>query len=214
MYTSDENWTRKTSTWVVCFLSSIACLWAAHSHFTQAFPIVSLDVQLDRDGAMDSALEIVDREDWGPKTFEQAASFELDRQVQHFVELECGGNKAFIDMLSANLYAPYQWRVRHFQPGNAHEVMLFFSPSGEWYGVEENIPEEESGAALGRDDALIVAQNRATDLGIELAAYERISDSQKEQPSGRIDHTFVHELLNKELGTGRYRLKLQHLFEH
>jgi len=208
MYTSDENWARKTSTWVVCFLLSIACLWAAHSHFTQAFPIVSLDIQLDRGGAVDSALEIVEREDWGPKTFEQAASFQLDRQVQHFVELECGGNKAFIDMLSANLYAPYQWRVRHFQPDNAHEVMLFFAPSGEWYGVEENIPEEESGAALNRDDALIVAQTRATDLGIELAAYERISDSQKEQPSGRIDHTFVYELLNKELGTGRYRLKL------
>ena len=71
MYTSDENWTRKTSTWVVCFLLSFACLWAAHSHFTQAFPIVSLDIQLDRGGAVDSALEIVEREDWGPKTFEQ-----------------------------------------------------------------------------------------------------------------------------------------------
>ena len=45
-------------------------------------------------------------------------------------------------------------------------------------------------------------------MPIKLADYERISDSQKEQPSGRIDHTFIYELLNKELGTGRYRLKL------
>ena len=208
MFMYVDNWIRKRPTWVFFLLLSIVCLWAANRQFFQAFPIVSLDIQMNRGGAFDSARGIVEREDWGPKTFEQAASFELDRQVQHFVELECGGNKAFIDMLSANLYAAYQWRVRHFQPGNAHEVMLFFTPSGEWYGVEESIPEEELGAALTRDDALRVAQKRAADLGIKLADYERISDSQKEQPSGRIDHTFIYELVNKELGTGRYRLKL------
>ena len=71
---SVDNWIRKRPTWVFCLLLSIVCLWAAHRQFSQAFPIVSLDIQMNRGGALDSAQGIVEREDWGPKTFEQAAS--------------------------------------------------------------------------------------------------------------------------------------------
>ena len=119
-------------TWIALFVLSLFSVWVAQRYFSEAFPLVALDLQMDRERALEQSAQRVDIHGWGPGQYKQAASFELDGQTQHFVELEGGGNAAFMDMLAGDLYAPYQWKVRHFQQGSAHEVTLSFKPDGTW----------------------------------------------------------------------------------
>jgi len=195
-------------TWVALLILSLGCVWTAQRFFSEAFPLVALDLQMDRERALEQSAQRVETHGWGPEEYKQAAAFELDGQTQHFVELEGGGNSAFANMLAGNLYAPYQWKVRHFQQGSAHEVTLSFKPDGSWYGFEERLPEDEPGAALAADAARQIAVEAATELGIVLDAYQPISASEEVRLSKRVDHTFVFERPDSDLGEGRYRLNL------
>ncbi len=194
--------------WIVFVFVSLSCVWAVQRYFSEAFPLVALDITMDRSSALAEAAERVQGHDWGPSEYEQAASFELDGKVQYYVELECGGNEAFRAMLAGDLYAPYQWRVRHFQPDSAHEVTLSFTPDGTWYGFVEQLPEDEPGAALDVSDARSIAVKTAEALGIAWDEYEPISASKEVLPSDRVDHTFVFERSERDLGEARYRLRL------
>jgi len=195
-------------TWIALLILSLGSVWVAQRYFSEAFPLVALDLQMDRVRALEQSAQRVETHGWGPKDYKQAASFELDGQTQHFVELEGGGNAAFAEMLAGNLYAPYQWKVRHFQQGSVHEVTLSFKPDGTWYGFEERLPEDEPGAALPADAARQIAVAAATELGIALDAYQPISASEEIRLSKRVDHNFVFERPESDLGEGRYRLRL------
>ena len=195
-------------TWIALLVLSLFSVWVAQRYFSEAFPLVALDLQMDRERALEQSAQRVDIHGWGPGQYKQAASFELDGQTQHFVELEGGGNAAFVDMLAGDLYAPYQWKVRHFQQGSAHEVTLSFKPDGAWYGFDERLPEDEPGAAVAAEAARQIAVEAATSLGIAWDAYRPISASEEIRLSERVDHTFIFERPDSNLGEGRYRLRL------
>ena len=108
-------------------------------------------------------------------------------------ELEAGGNEAFSAMLAGALYAPYKWQVRPFQQGEIRQVRIFFTPAGEFYGFREQLPEDEAGPALEKEAALAIAETASGQFSIDLAAYERIEESQEIRPGGRVDHHFVYE---------------------
>ena len=202
------NGFRKLPAWIGLAIVSLSCIWIAQRFFTEAFPLVALDLTMDRSTALVQAAEHVDKHGWGTRAYEQAAAFELDAKTQHFVELECGGNAAFGAMLAGDLYAPYQWKVRHFEQDSAHEVTLSFKPDGVWYGFYERLPEDTPGAALAVDPARQIATETASALGIALDEYQPVSASQEQRLSGRVDHTFVFERPESDLGEGRYRLRL------
>jgi hypothetical protein len=90
----------------------------------------------------------------------EAASFTLQSNVQHFVELEGGGNKAFARMIRDNLHSPYLWEVRSFFPGDVSESRLFFTPTGELKGFKTKVPELEIGKNLTQEAALEIAEVR------------------------------------------------------
>ncbi|MCP4656149.1 MAG: CPBP family intramembrane metalloprotease, partial [bacterium] len=147
--------------------------------------------------------------DLGPEGFEQAAAFRLDDSVQAFVELEAGGKEAFREMLSAGLYSPYTWRVRHFKPGETTETELRFTPAGEPYGFVATLPEDQPGPSLEPDAGRAIAERAAAgDWRIALEEFELVESSQELRPGGRTDHTFVYERSGVVIGEGRYRLRL------
>ncbi len=206
---------RKPVFWIVFPIISIGCIFFTLRYFSQAFPLVTLDLQMDRQVALKSARALSGELRLGPEGFSQAASFRLDRGVQHFVELEAGGNAAFSRMLEAGLYSPYTWRVRHFKEGETNEVLIRFTPRGAPYGFREKLPEDEPGASLTSDSARAIAERAAGAQGsVDLTAYELVETSQRLRPGGRTDHTFVYERPDVtiqtvgEYGEGRYRLRL------
>ncbi|MGH7598130.1 MAG: CPBP family intramembrane glutamic endopeptidase [bacterium] len=199
---------RKPIFWLVLSLVSIGAMIFAYRFFPEAFPIVSLDLQMDRQNALDAARRLAAQYNWKPEGFEQAASFKLDQETQNFVELEAGGKAAFRQMLQENLYSPYTWNVRHFKEGETHEVLVRFTPKGEVYGFVQKLPEKERGAELAADSARFIAESAAQNWQIDLDQYRLAEKSQETRSGGRVDHTFVYERPDRKIGDGRYRLRL------
>src|SRR5215831_8196221 len=113
---------RKPAFWLVFgLISALAALYALRN-FSVAFPLVSVDIRMDRSRALDTARTMAARYGWPPARFDQAASFGVDQEVQNFVELEGGGKAALRQMIADRTYAPYTWTVRNFKQGDAHEV--------------------------------------------------------------------------------------------
>lgn len=200
---------RKPAFWIVFVLVASACAVFAYNYFPRAFPIVTVELTMDRVGALEKANELAERFEWGPEEFRQAASYRLDSRVQSYVELEAGGIDAFRDMLAGDLYSPYTWRVRHFREQEVNETLIRFTPDGYPYGFEEKLPEDEPGPEIPPDSARTVAENTAVEVWeIDIDAYELVETSEKLQPGGRLDHTFVYERKDEKIGEADYRLRL------
>ena len=200
---------KKTLFWILFTLVFLISTSFAVKYFSRAFPIVNLNIQMDREQAVAAAEDLAQKFGWGPEERRQAASFDLDQQVQNFVELKAGGTEAFNDLLKSGLYSPYTWTIRLFREGETNETTVFFTPAGEAYGFAEKLAEDAPGAALAADSARVIAENAATtDWGIDLAPFTLIEASKEVKPGGRVDHTLVYERTHEKIGDARYRLRL------
>ena len=136
---------RKPFFWIIFALLFIGCIIFTFKYFSSAYPIVTLDLKMDRNKAFQSAKDLAQKYEWGPDNFKQAASFKLDTKVQHFVELDAGGTEAFSKMMKEDFFSPYTWRVRHFKEGETNETLVRFTPAGRPYGFVEKLPEDKPG---------------------------------------------------------------------
>jgi len=200
--------TRRPTFWLLFVAVTALATWMAARHFAEAFPLVTVDLKMDRAGAFASARALAEQHGWGPADCRQAAEFYEDSSLQAFVELEGGGNDAYARLLKEGLYHPYRWHVRHFRPGETNETLVRFTPAGEPYGFWEKIPEDRPGPALGSDAARRSAEAGAAAWPVDLSAFALVEASHDVRPSKRVDHTFVYERPNLTLGEGRYRLRL------
>lgn len=200
---------KKPILWIVFVLFSIGCAIFAFNYFSSAYPIVTIDLKMDRETALESARDLAQKNNWGPRGFDQAASFKVNSRVQNFVELEAGGTEALKKMMDEGLYSTYTWRVRNYKEGEKNETIVRFTPAGEPYGFRERLAESEPGAGLTSDSARIIAESAAGEKwNINLAEYNLAEKSQEVRLSKRIDHTFVYERPDIQIGEGRYRIRL------
>lgn len=201
--------TRKPIFWIVCSILFIGTILFTYKYFSKAYPIISLDLQMDRQTAVKAAEELVEKNHWGPDQFRQAAIFQVDNEVKNYVELEIGGAEAFGKMIEEELYFPYTWRIRHFKESETNETLIRLTPQGTFYGFREKLPEDEPGTSLSSDEAQKIAENAADEKwGVDLTVFGLVEKSQKVQPGDRTDHTFVYERPDVKLGEARYRLRL------
>jgi hypothetical protein len=199
--------TKKAAFWVVFAVASLAAVVAATRHFADAFPLVSIDLRMDRSEALRQARRLAMRDRLGPAGFRQAATFDGDAEVQTYVELEGGGKDAFARMIREGRYAPYTWRVRHFREGNTNETWIRFTPEGAPYGFAERLPESAPGPRLTAADARSIAERGAANWHVPLGEYTLVEQAQEDRPGGRLDHTLVYERPDR-IRDGRYRLRL------
>jgi len=200
---------RKPWFWAVFVLVSVLCTAWAVMNFGQAFPLVTLDVTMDRSAALATAEKLAVERGWGPEDARQAVEFSLDGRVQTFVELEAGGKPAYGEMLRGDLYSPYRWVVRRFAEGETNESIIRFRPDGAPYGFRETLPEDEPGASLDPEAAREVAEVAVTSgWDVDLGDYDLVEESHEVRPGGRTDHTLVYERPDIQIGDGRYRLRL------
>ena len=200
---------RKPVFWAAFVAVSLACGTFAVVNFPRAYPIVELDLEMDRAAALSEARRLAGELGLGPSDFRQAASFRVDDRARSFVELEGGGPEAFAGLLRDGPFHPCQWIVRHFRGGEVREAEVRFLPDGAPYGFRETLAEDAGGAALDADAARAVAETgTGAPWNVALDAYAPVEASQTERPGGRVDHTFVYEQIGAQAGEGRFRLRL------
>src|SRR3954452_22847479 len=154
---------RKPAFWILFALVSVGAAFFAWKNFSATFPVVSLDIQMDRKAALDSARVLAGKYSWQPAAGDQAASFRVDQEVQNFIELEGGGKDALRRIIADGTFQPYTWLVRNFKEGDAHESLVRFTPKGDPYGFVVKIPERDAGASLQAGEARAIAERTAVD---------------------------------------------------
>jgi len=197
--------------WIALILLSAGSAALAFRLFPKAFPLVSLDIRMDRAHAIRAARELALAKKWGPPdSVRDVASFGSDGSAQAFIELEGGGKSAFVSLLHDDLFSPYAWSVRLFKESETNQTTVRFKPGGEPYGFDETLRQNAPGAALAADAARLIAERAAAGepWRIPLARFKLVESSQVKRPGGRIDHTFVYERPDRQLGEGRLRLSL------
>jgi hypothetical protein len=201
--------TRKTAFWILLTVLCLASAAFSWRYFTRAFPLLSVDIRMDRQGALAEARRLAADQQLGPPDFSSAASFSLDDTVQTFVELEGGGKPAFSALVADRLFTPYRWRVRHFKEREPREAAFSFAPDGTADGFDEKLKEDAPGAALEEAAARRIAESTARRVWhVDLEPFQAVEHSQEQRIGGRVDHTFVYERPDRQLGEGRYRLSL------
>ncbi|MCP4589581.1 MAG: hypothetical protein GY842_02435, partial [bacterium] len=63
---------RKPAFWIAFVLVTVACGWFTVAFFDRAFPLVTLELSMDRDAALDAARSLAAARDLGPEGFDQA----------------------------------------------------------------------------------------------------------------------------------------------
>jgi len=203
------NITQRPLFWAIFVLTFIGSVIFAYTYFSTAFPLVNLNLKMDRQKAIKQADALAKKQGWGPENFQQAITFATDSTTQFFVELEAGGKKAFNAMIKEKRYEPYTWRIRHFKELQKNETVIIFTPEGKPYGFKETIPETTPGESLSVEKARTIAETTASnEWSINLSTYKLIESSKEVRQSKRVDHAFVYEKQHITVGEGRYRLRL------
>ena len=201
---------RQPWVWGLLALTSLGCAILSFRLFPEIFPVISLDIRMDRARAIQAARDLAAAHKWSPAdSVRDVASFGGD-PAQSFIELEGGGKAAFASLLRDELYSAYTWRVRLFKESETTQTTVQFRPGGEPYEFAETLKQNTSGAALTPDQARVIAENsaRGAPWRLPLEKYQAVETSQVKRPGGRIDHTFTYERPDRKLGEGRIRLRL------
>ncbi len=201
---------RRPLVWVALVALAAALAAYALTSFPSAFPLITIDLTMDRGAALAAAERLAADAGWGPADAREAASFSGDSRVQSFVELEGGGKDAFTAMLESGLYQAYTWQVRLFRPGEPLETRVVFAPDGSPYGFRVRLPETAPGTSVSAAEARTIAETAAAapPWRVRFGEYRLVEQSQETRPGGRVDHTLVYERPEVRLGEGRYRLRL------
>src|SRR5215831_5299070 len=200
---------RRPLFWIVFTALSIAAAIFTFRNFSAAFPLVSIDLKMDRPDALRMARSLAEKNGWPSKGFDEASEFAADQEVQNFIELEGGGKAELRRIVQQKIFAPYTWRVRQFKQGDAHETLVRFTPEGAPYGFVVKLPDQEKGANKPVEEARRIAEEAAVnEWKVDLTRYQLVESSLEVRPGGRADHTFVYERQDERPGDGRYRLRL------
>jgi hypothetical protein len=200
---------RRPLFWIVFIAVSIAAALFTFKNFSTAFPLVSIDLQMNRADALRAARSLAEKNDWPPKSFDQAAEFNGDQELQNFIELEGGGKPELGRIIKQRIFALYTWRVRLFKENEPRETLVQFTPEGEPYGFRVKLPDDEKGASKAAEEAKQIAeQTAANDWKIDFSHYQLAESSKEVRTGGRTDHTFVYERQDERIKEGRYRLRL------
>jgi membrane protease YdiL (CAAX protease family) len=196
---------------VLLGLLAAASVAFALAAFPRAFPLVQVDLRMDRSGALAAASELAERYGWGPEGYRSAASFgDADASARRFLELEGGvAGTGVPAALEGRGLSAYLWRVRYVRERDATEVEVRFTPAGAPYGFRLTLPEDAPGPDLAVEEARALAEDGARDWGFAPGLYTPVEASRTLRPGGRSDHTFVYLRTGSEVADAEARLRLE-----
>lgn len=204
-----KTFSRTSLFWLILIALCFGSIGFALRYFYKTFPVITLDLTMDRAQALNKARELAQLHQWGPADYQQAVTFSTDEETKNFIELEAGGKEELAHIIKEEYYSPYTWHVRHFREQEARETHIAFAPDGKPVGFKELLPEKLPGAALSAQEAKELAEKSAhEEWSINFEDYVLIEQAQETKLSGRIDHTFVYKHRTKKVGNADYRLTL------
>src|SRR5207245_9937995 len=101
--------TKKPALWIGLAVLAVASAAFSWRYFTRAFPLLSLDIRMDRQDALARARELATTQQLGPLDYRDAASVSLDDTVQTFGALAGGGKQAFSALRADRLLCGSRW---------------------------------------------------------------------------------------------------------
>ena len=196
--------------WALFAAASCAAAFLSYHYFPHAFPIIHLNIKMDRPEAVKQAQQLAQTFNLGPASARDATIFMTNEYVKTFVELEAGGNEAVVAMMEKDRFQIYTWQVRLFKPFDQREVTILFTPEGKPYGFREKLSENDPGTNVGESKAQEIARSfaKSNPWNIDLSQYKQVEASQDKKTSGRIDHTITYERTDITIGEGFYRLTI------
>lgn len=190
-------------------LSLIAAVAAVKLYFVVA-PGLNVEISFSRSEAI-AAAEAFQQEHFPElQTTRTALTFVTDHHLQNYVELEAGGVPAFQQLIPELDAVTHYWKLRKFAEGQEEELILAFSPRGDFISFAFLIPAHTPGVALEEDAARQVAEAGArAHLGERFADYAPLETRVVRQTTGRADYSFTYEHAGLQAGEARFRLNVK-----
>ena len=205
---------KNTLLYIVAVLAVLGIVYSIFS-FGTAFPIVNVKITADKEqilNSVDSLNKVFKLMDEDSKT---VAVFDTDTRFKNYVELEGGGVEVFQKIVNSEIYHPYTWQVRQFNPNEIKECHYIFTPKGKFLGFQLTVPDTLPGADYADIDITDYSRN-ALSLALlaDLDKYELFESSSEVKESGRRDHLLTYKLIGEEIGEANYRLKVKVSGDH
>lgn len=200
----------KTWFWVAFATLAAAATLFTWLGFPRAFPLVDVDVSMNRSEALERAAALRDELGCGPSEARAAVRFTRAGREQTFVELEGGGTERVRELAATEAPALFRWQVRFFRPDERNETRVSFTPSGRPWGFRETLAEDAPGAALESEAARALALRALADspFEVDLSRWEDVESSRELLPGGRVDHSFTWRHRQTRFGEAESRLRL------
>src|SRR4030095_7182659 len=96
---------RRPAFWIAFAAFSLVAAAFTFRNFSAAFPLVSIDLQMNRGEALRQARSLAEKNAWPPPGFDQAAEFCGNQETQNFIELEGGGKPELGRILKDRIFA-------------------------------------------------------------------------------------------------------------
>ncbi len=196
---------------LVCLLVMIGTAWFAATNFHKAFPEASIEFKYNRSQAGDIADSFLEAMDLvPPEPYRHVSRFGMDGLAKTSLEKELGLGNA--QKLFGDPVRLWYWQHRWFKPSTKEEFKVYVTPAGEIASFTHLIEDEQEGASLTREEALVMATTFLTEtMGISTAELELKESTELGRPN-RIDWTFVYTKPGFEPFDGadyRYRVVIQ-----
>lgn len=196
--------------WVAFLMLSLLAAIAAVKLYFVVTPGLNVEISFSRTQAMAAAQAF--QKEYFPElqTNRTALTFVTDQHLQNYVELEAGGVAAFQQLIPELDAVTHYWKLRSFSEGQEEELILAFSPQGDFISFAFFIPAEKPGVALEEDAARELAEAGARlHLGARFDAYKPLETNLVRQTTGRADHSFTYEHTSLQAGEARFRLNVK-----
>lgn len=139
-----------------------------------------------------------------------AVLYHFDSTLRNYIELKQGGKEQFQEIIDQNFYSPYSWAVRIFEENEIPEGTFYYKPNGDPYGFNLKIAEDYEDESLSEEQALVLVNQSINAYWTgDFDEYQLIESSFERQSNNRLDHLFIYEHSQKNIGEASIRLRLK-----
>ena len=172
--------------------------------YETAFPTASIDFQIGRSEALETAQEFWRKQGHDLSNYHSVVTFRADHSAKDYIDQQAG--LVTLNRLAQEEISVWRWQVRSFAPLQKEEFGTTFDPSSRLVGFCHAIPEEKPGAKLDTEATQRLAVHYLQEEhGLDLSGYKLV-DSSSHERDDRIDHYFTWERKDFTIGEATYRL--------
>jgi membrane protease YdiL (CAAX protease family) len=202
---------RRPPAWFILVgLLGVAGAFFALLAFPLAFPLVDVDLRMDRGSALEAAATLAAEEGWGPEGYRSAASFgDADPGARIFLELERrspGPGPGGAGRSGGCRRGPGGCAT--YGSGRPGRWWCTSPPGGSPIGSASPSRRMPRAPTSPAPEARALAEAEGARWGFDPALHEPVEASRTLRPGGRGDHTFVYRRTGSEVEGADARLRL------